>query len=110
MKGFQENVIHLTDVLKQDVKDPLLLQYIGENNLFLITRDERIRKRPGEIEAIRKYSVGAFILGGKNQSRCNLILQLVRNWPRIKDLAERTRKPFIFRIPAKGTKFDPLQL
>jgi hypothetical protein len=110
MKGFQENVIHLTDVLPQDVKDPALLQYIGERDIFFITRDERIRSRPAEIEVIRKYSIGVFVLGGKNQSRCNLILQLVRNWPRIKELAGRTRPPFIFRIPPKGTKFDSLTL
>ena len=110
MQGFQENVIHLTEALPQDVKDPALMQYIGKNNLFLITRDERIRTRPAEIEAIRKYSVGVFVLGGKNQSRCNLILQLVRNWPSIKELSEKTKRPFIFRIPPKGTKFDLLPL
>jgi hypothetical protein len=110
MQGFQENVCHLTEHLPQDVKDPVLLKHLGENNLFFITRDERIRSRPPEIEAIRKYSVGVFVLGGKNQGRCNLILQLVRNWPRIKELAGKTKKPFIFRIPPKGTKFDPLPI
>jgi hypothetical protein len=110
MKGFRENVFYITDELAQDVKDPVLLKHIGENNFFLITRDERIRTQPAEIEAIRKYSVGAFILGGKKQSRCDLILQLVRNWPRIKDYAEKTRKPFIFRIPPTGKKFKPVQL
>ena len=51
---------------------------------------------------------GAFFMGGKNRNRCQLIQQLVRNWPRMKELAKKTRVPFAFRVPPSGTKFTTL--
>ena len=53
---------------------------------------------------------GAFFMGGKNRNACQLIQQLVRNWPRMKEIAEKTRRPFAFRIRPKGAKFDLLPL
>ena len=72
-------------------------------NLF-VTRDERIRWRPAELRALKDHKVGAFFLGGKNRTRCQLIQQLVRNWPRMKELAGKTNPPFAFRIPPQGVK------
>lgn len=110
MTAFGESVIHLKDRFELDVDDEVWLQVIGKEGLILITRDERIRFRPNELAALRDNGVGAFFLGGKNRNRCELIQQLVRNWPRMKDLAGRTRKPFAFRVPPSGTKFVPLPL
>ena len=112
MKGFGENVMHLKDVLPEGTDDATLLKYVGENNLYLVTRDLNIRRRPAEIDALKNYNVGAFFLGGKNQSRCQLIQQLVRHWPRIKEHSQqnRNKRPFIFRVPPKGTKFTKLPL
>ena len=59
---------------------------------------------------MKQNEVGAFFLGGKGRTRCQLIQQLVRNWPRMKEYAEKTRRPFAFRIPPKGAKFAPLPL
>jgi hypothetical protein len=68
----------------------------------LITRDDRIRRRPNELAAFRQHNVGAFFLGGKNRTRCELIQQTVRNWPQIKELAAKTHRPFAFRVPPSG--------
>ena len=110
MKAFGEEVIHLKEIFPEDTSDSQWLQYIGKNHYFLITRDERIRRNPIEVFSMRKYNVGAFFLGGKNRTRCELIQQLVRNWPRIKELSRKTRRPFIFRVPPKGTKFVPIPI
>ena len=39
----------------------------------------------------REYQVGAFFMGGKNLRRCQLIQQLVRNWPRMKEARGQDR-------------------
>lgn len=110
MKAFGEDVIHLKDLFDEDADDAIWLRYLGENSLFLVTRDERVRRNPAEIQAIRTHGVGAFFLGGKNRSRCELIQQLVRNWPRMKELALKSKRPFAFRVPPTGTKFVSISL
>jgi len=110
MKAFGESVDHLQDHFPADAPDTEWLEYIGANEFFLITRDDAIRKNPAELQAFKKNKVGAFFLGGKNQNRCALIRQLVRNWPRIKGFAAKERKPFAFRVPPSGTKFSKIEL
>jgi predicted nuclease of predicted toxin-antitoxin system len=108
MRAFQEEIIHLSERFPTDAKDPDWLPVIAREGLILITRDDHIRWKPAELGALRKSGVGAFFLGGKNRSRCDLIQQIVRNWPRMKELASSTRRPFAFRVPPVGTKFDRL--
>jgi predicted nuclease of predicted toxin-antitoxin system len=105
MKAFGENVVHLKEIFPEDASDPEWLRYIGEQGLILITRDNEIRHHPAEIGALRRYKVGAFFLSGKNLNRCKLVQQVTRNWPRIKEYAEKEDPPYAFRIPGKGTKF-----
>lgn len=110
LREFGEDAIHLTDKFQSDTADEEWLRYVGENGLFLITRDDRIRWRPNELAALRQHNVGAFFLGGKNRSRCELIQQTVGNWPRIKELAAKTHRPFAFRVPPSGAKIEPIRL
>lgn len=110
MRAFGEDVDHLTDHFEEDAPDTEWLRYIGDNDFFLITRDERVRKNPAELKALLDHGVGAFFLGGKNRNRCELIQQLVRNWPRIKQYSQTRSRPFAFRIAPKGAKFVPIPL
>lgn len=110
MKGFGENVIHLTEVYPCGTEDEVWLQYVGENNLVVITRDEKIRWRPAELNTFKSKKVGAFFLAGKNVSGWRLVQQLVRNWPRIKELAEKTTRPYAFRVPPTGSKITKITL
>ena len=110
MKGFGEEAIHLTEVFDQDTDDVSWLQYVGDNDLLLVTRDERVRRHPAELQALKQHKVGAFFLGGKNRSRCELIQQLVRNWPRMKKLGSSTRRPFAYRVPPSGAKIVSIPL
>lgn len=110
MRAFGEDVVHLTDMFPAETEDVTWLQEIGAKEIYLVTRDEGVRRHPNELLAIKQHRVGAFFLGGKSRNRCELIQQLVRSWPRMKALADSTRRPFIFRVPPSGTKFVPLQL
>ena len=75
-----------------------------------MTRDDRIRYRPAEWAALNEHRVGAFFMGGKSRNRCQLVQQLVRNWPRMKEKAGKTNVPFAFRVPPNGTRFTTLEL
>ena len=110
MKGFDEDVVHVTEFFPPDVDDTELLAHVGSEGWCLVTRDDRIRFRPAEAAAIGEHRVGAFFMGGKNLRRCQLIQQLVRNWPRMKELAAKTRRPFAFRVPPTGTKIKRIPL
>ena len=110
MKAFGEDVIHITEIFPHHTDDTEYLPRVGSEGWFLVTRDNRIRYRPAERTALKENRVGAFFMGGKNRNRCQLIQQLVRNWPRMKELASNTPVPFAFQIPPSGTKFRPLPL
>lgn len=103
-----EEIIHLKDRFRENTKDEVLLKDIGENNIFLITRDTRIRKHAAAREAFRKHRVGAFILTGKGLNRWQIIRFIINNWIKIKEAAEGTKRPFTYRIKRSG--IEPLSL
>jgi len=109
MCAFGEDVTHLQNHFVADTADAIWLQDIGQKGWILITRDQRITKNPAEKMALRQNNVGAFFLAGKNRSHWDLVEQLVRNWRRLKSLSSSTDRPFAFRIPSKGTKFERIQ-
>jgi predicted nuclease of predicted toxin-antitoxin system len=110
MREFGEDVTHLQEQFAESAEDELWLPYIGDKGYVLVTRDETIRWKPAEIKALKRHKVGAFFLGGKGLSRCQLVQQLVRNWPRMKELAAKEHRPFAYRIPPSGTKFVKIEL
>ena len=110
MTGFGEDVVHLTDHFDADAEDSEWLAHIGSRGWYLITRDDRIRYKPHERRAFVENEVGAFFLGGKNLNRCELIQQLVRNWPRMKDFAATADRPFAVRVAPTRAQLTPLRL
>ncbi len=111
MREFGEEVVHLTDHFPQDAVDSEWLPFVGQNQMVLVTRDEKIRWMPAEIAAVRMFKIAVFFLGGRKQKRCDLIEQVVRNWRRMKQVASTGDRPFAIRIPPHGTafKYVPLQ-
>ena len=101
---------HLQQNFAVNSDDVDWLPIVAKKGWFLITRDLRILKNPPELEAFRQHGVRAFFLAGKNRSRCELIMQLVRNWPHIKQHAGATARPFAFKVPASGAKLKRMAL
>jgi len=110
LKAFGEDTCHLTDVLDGGTPDEEWLQYIGERGWFLITVDRRIRRRPLEIGALRKYKVGAFFLLGKSLGRWDRIRQIVRAWHKILEIAAKEKPPFIYQISNRGDVVEKIPL
>ncbi len=110
MNAFGEDVKHVTEDFPPGTPDEEFLTKLGQEGWCLITRDDRIRRRPNELAALKRHRVGAFFLGGKKLNRCQIIRQLVRNWHQIKDRAARRERPFALRIPPNGTRITDLRL
>jgi hypothetical protein len=110
LKGFGEDVVHLTRYFQADTSDEVWLEFIGKKGMFLITRDQKIRKRPIELEALKRYKVGAFFLGGKTMGRWDQIKQIIRAWSIIRDFAGKTRLPFAYYVTRSGNKVVRLSL
>ena len=53
------------DHFAQDTPDPEWLAAVGKNNWIVITRDERIRYRVAEKQAMRRAKVRAFVLAAQ---------------------------------------------
>ncbi len=104
MLAFGEEVAHLTDHFDKSADDREWIPWLGKGDWFLISRDLKIRFKPAEKLALVQHKVGAFLLGGKNRSRCQLIMQLVKAWPHIKECARNEKRPFVFGVPSSGVK------
>lgn len=103
MRAFGENVEHLIERYPTgDPGDEVWMRDIGQDGLIWVSRDLRIRHNAAVLDLVREHRIGGFWLGGKNLPHCNMVRQLVRNWPRMKDLADKTAPPFIFVVPPHG--------
>ena len=109
-KAFGEDVIHLTDIFDEDTKDVEFLNYIGDNQMALITKDLRIRRNPVEKEQLIKSKIITFFLGGKNLNTWQRIVQLVRGWQKIKELADSTKPPFCYIVRPSGETIDEVPI
>lgn len=110
MRCFGEDVEHLRERFPEDAPDPEWLAEAGRRGWFVLTRDKRIQSRPNELAAVKKHAVGLFVLAGKNRTRCEIIQQLIRTWPRIKEHARNHSRPFVIKVPATGAKLVKLPL
>jgi hypothetical protein len=91
------------ELFPSDTKDPVWLREVGVNGWLAITRDGRIRTRPGERQAIRNHRVGCFILTYKNDLKRPEIIRIVLD--HIAEMEEKFRttpRPFIYTVTKDG--------
>lgn len=106
LKEFGEDVNHITEFFPRGTPDDEWLELLGEKGWFLITRDKSIRRRPIEKEALKRFKVGAFFLGGKQMDRWQIIKQVIRIWERVQEKADNSQVPFAYQINRHGTSID----
>lgn len=86
-----------------DTKDPVWLRAAGIHGWLVITRDKRIRSRPGEREAIMTHSVGCFILTYRNDLKRDEIARVVlASIDAIEEKFRTTPRPFIYTVSKDG--------
>lgn len=85
------------DHFADDARDEVWLTEIGKRGWYAITYDRRIRYKPNEKNAVKKFRVGLFVLVGKlpiSKLAENFVLTL----PKIQKFIDKNPRPFIAKI------------
>jgi len=91
------------DHFPQDAQDPEWLTAAGKKNWIVITRDERIRYRVAERQAIRRAKVRAFVLAAQGDLRAEMLAEIfLKALPRIRRTVKQQKPPFIAKISRGG--------
>jgi hypothetical protein len=87
----------------QDAPDPVWLAEAGRNDWIVITRDERIRYRYAERQAIRRARVRAFVLAAHGDLRAEVLAKIfLKALPKVYKLVGTKNPPFIAKIWRDG--------
>lgn len=108
-----ENIEHVHEKFPIGTPDEVWLEYVGKNNLALITKDKMIRHNPKERALLIKYAIVAFYLGGDKLSTKEMGKQLINAWDQMEACALRQQKKKTaeaFIIRPRGNKIDILPI
>lgn len=91
------------DHFPQNAKDTEWLTSVGKNKWIVVTRDERIRYRAAEQQAIRRAKVRAFVLVVRGDLRVEVLAEVfLKALPKIRAMAGKQEPPFIAKIWRDG--------
>jgi hypothetical protein len=91
------------DHFAQNAQHPEWLTAAGRKNWIDETRDERIRYRLAERQAIRRAKVRAFVLAAQGDLRADMLAEIfLKALPKIRRTVKRQKPPFIAKISRGG--------
>lgn len=91
------------DHFAQDAPDSEWLAAVGRNNWIVITRDERIRYRAAEKQAIRRAKVRAFVLVAQGDLRAEMLAQnFLKAIGKVRRIVEQQKPPVVAKISRSG--------
>jgi len=91
------------DHFAQDAQDPEWLTAAGKKKWVVVTRDERIRYRVAEKQAIHRAKVPAFVLAAQGNLRAEMLAEIfLKALPKIRRTLEKQKPPFIAKISRGG--------
>ena len=92
------------DHFPQNARDADWLTAVGRKTWIVITRDERIRYRTAEKQAIRRAKVRAFFLAAQGDLRAEMLAEIfLKALPKVRAIAARESAPFIAKIWRDGS-------
>ncbi len=103
IKQVRDDIWWLEDKFPHDTPDEVWLAEAGANGWLVITRDKRIRTRPGERENIIRYGVGCFIINQKQDpTKWEYLKLIARTLDEMEEKFADTPRPFGFTIDRQG--------
>ena len=103
LKQVRDDVLWLEDEFKHDTTETAWLGAVGARGWVVISRDKKIRSRPGERQALLDAEVGCFILTQKQPlTRWEYLKLLALTLDEIERLFLETNRPFIFGVGRTG--------
>src|SRR2546428_12665117 len=92
------------DHFLQGALDPEWLRAVGERNWIVVTRDERIRYRVAEKQAMRRAKVRTFVLAAHGDLRAEMLAEIfLKALPKIRRTIKQQKPPFIAKISRDGS-------
>ena len=101
----RDDVRWLEDIYpgRSRVPDTEWLRDAGTNGWLVISRDKKIRTRPGERQAIQQHGVGCFILSQRQPlNRWGYLKLLARCLDDMQRTFARTTRPFVFAVDSQA--------
>lgn len=95
--------IALTQHFPSNTPDEKWLREVGKQGWILLTRDEKIRRRPNELQAFRDHGVIGFVLTAGNASAADTAALVSRVYPKLIRKAQATKPPAMFSVTLTGT-------
>lgn len=90
------------DHFPQDAADQDWLPVVGEKRWYVITRDQRIKYRRLEADAVRTAKVGMFVVVSKNLTGQQTAEAILKARNRIRRFISSHRRPFIVKVYRDG--------
>lgn len=100
---------HVTKHLPRGATDVEIFAFLADKpEWVLVTQDERIRKRPQELAALKHARVGAFVLTGRSNRNVEEMLAFLAGClDEMRKVSAENRRPFVFGISDRK-RFDRL--
>jgi hypothetical protein len=88
----------------QGLADTEWLRDAGENGWVVLMKDDKIRYRPAELEALTTSGVRAFCLTNANLRGEEMARRFVAQLPKIQKIASEHPGPYIYGVYADGVR------
>jgi len=82
--------------------DETWLQDVGRREWVVLTKDQRIRRREAEFQALLAANVAAFVLTSGNMTGAAMGQAFVLAYPRIQKMLRDYERPFVAAVDAAG--------
>jgi predicted nuclease of predicted toxin-antitoxin system len=90
------------DVFADNTPDEAWIAEAGRRSWVVLTRDQGIRRRPNELQAVRAARLHLFALTSGNLSAAETAALVVRAWPAMQRAVSSHRPPALFSITRGG--------
>ena len=103
LKQVRDDVVWLEDAFPHRTTETEWLPEVGRREWLVISRDKKIRTRPGERRMLQEGKVGCFIIGQKkNPTRWEYLKLLAVTLDEMEEIFSSTQRPFIYVIHKDG--------
>jgi len=103
LKNVRNDVRWLEDEFPHNAKETEWLPEVGARGWLVISRDKKIRSRPGERRSLLDAGVGCFILMQKQAlTRWEYLKLVARTLDEMERLFSETPRPFIYGVGRNG--------
>ncbi len=99
-KGIHVEMLH--EHFEPSTSDPQWLAEVGRRGWVVLTKDQRIRRRRVEIEALLAANLAAFVLTSGSLTGAATATAFANAWPRIRKFVRDYPQPFVAAVDASG--------